>query len=155
MKNVCMILAILLVGMCGVAAAEDSVDSTAYPGILLDSAIYAYITDVYTGPFLCAEKGDSGWCRYYRLVVTEWEIYHHVWVELIETDGEGCRRTVESGYMIEDEAYPQDIDDGEFGTSVSLVEWSSFDVVKIKLKNTCYQLKLAPTLTDLKIKICE
>ena len=155
MKNVCMILAILLVGMCGVAAAEDAGDTPAYPGTLLDSAIYAYITDVYTGPFSCAEKGDSGWCHYYRLVVTVWEIYHHIRVELIETDGEGCRRTVETGYMIEDEAYPPDTENGEFGTNVSLEEWSSFDVVKIRLKDTCYELKLAPTLADLKIKICE
>ena len=97
--------------------------------------IYPYITVVSEGP---AESiGDSAW-TYYRLVITNVEIYDHLYIEKIVTDIEMYTRKMESSFHLDLGELINDISVRD----IQIVRWINHRKALVAIDDILYRIEI-------------
>lgn len=111
--------------------------------------LYPYITNVFVGPIEWYEEQSSG--RYFRVIVTTFEIYKHIYIESIVTDEEGYKRNVELRYKVPNKLFQK----GNSLRKVAFIEWSSYSNIKVEVDGKCFIMHLNLDKAKFKITSCE
>jgi hypothetical protein len=102
--------------------------------------IYPWIIGASAGPIIWDTINNTG--QFYRLIITESEIYDNLYLEIIMLEDEGAAKKVIEHYMFPFELFKCD----QETSKINIRKWIDYDQVKISVGTKNFMLYLKPDL---------